>query len=121
VVRFDNRDSGRSTHLHAARSPDLAAALAGDLSSATYTLSDMAADSAGLLDALRHRVVGSPAYPTEPAHVAEIAGLAYDRDHDAIARQAVASVASGDRTGLLKSLDIPTLVIQAPTRPCATA
>jgi hypothetical protein len=32
--------------------PDLAAALAGDLSSASYTLSDMAADAVGLLDAL---------------------------------------------------------------------
>jgi pimeloyl-ACP methyl ester carboxylesterase len=185
VIRFDNRDSGRSTHLNAAPPPNLPAALAGDLSSATYTLSDMAADSVGLLDALgldaahvvgasmggaiaqtmaikypkrvlsltsmmsttgdmsvgqahretlaaifggppartrpevidravrMHGVVGSPGYPTEPARVAETAGLAYDRDHDelAIARQAVASVASGDRTRLLESLDVPTLVI----------
>jgi pimeloyl-ACP methyl ester carboxylesterase len=185
VLRFDNRDSGRSTHLDAARPPDLRAALAGDLSSATYTLSDMAADGVGLLDALgleaahvvgasmggaiaqtmaiehpkrvlsltsmmsttgdgsvgqAHQktlaalfggppaktrqevidravravgVVGSPAYPTDPALVAERAGLAYDRNHDelAIARQAVATVASGDRTRLLESLDVPTLVI----------
>src|ERR1700685_4295323 len=53
VIRFDNRDSGLSTHLTDAPPPDLPAALAGDLSSASYTLSDMAADAVGLLDALR--------------------------------------------------------------------
>ncbi|MFI6734790.1 alpha/beta fold hydrolase [Nonomuraea sp. NPDC050451] len=52
VIRFDNRDSGLSTHLHDAPQPDLEAALAGDASSASYTLSDMAADIVGLLDAL---------------------------------------------------------------------
>jgi pimeloyl-ACP methyl ester carboxylesterase len=52
VIRFDNRDIGLSTHLHDARQPDLAAAFAGDTSSASYLLSDMAADTAGLLDAL---------------------------------------------------------------------
>src|SRR5690606_32261746 len=45
VIRFDNRDSGRSTHMGDAPTPDLAAALAGDLSSVSYTLSDMAADA----------------------------------------------------------------------------
>jgi pimeloyl-ACP methyl ester carboxylesterase len=52
VVRFDHRDSGESTHITGAPTPDLAAAMAGDLSSAAYSLSDMAADVAGLLDAL---------------------------------------------------------------------
>lgn len=52
LVRFDNRDIGRSTHMTGAPPPDLPAALRGDLSSASYTLADMAADSAGLLDAL---------------------------------------------------------------------
>ena len=52
VVRFDNRDIGLSTHLHDAPAPDLAAAVTGDTSSASYTLSDMARDTAGLLDAL---------------------------------------------------------------------
>ena len=51
-IRFDNRDVGRSTHLVDAPAPDLPAALKGDLSSASYTLSDMAADAVGLLDAL---------------------------------------------------------------------
>jgi pimeloyl-ACP methyl ester carboxylesterase len=185
VVRFDNRDSGRSTHMRDAPPPDLPAALKGDLSSASYTLSDMAGDAVGLLDALKldaahvvgaslggaiaqtiaiehprrvrslttmmsttgdmsvgqaHpatvkalfggppartredvvaravrnlAVVGSPAFPMDPSAVAEVAGLAYDRDHDevAIARQAVASVASGDRTELLRALDVPALVL----------
>ena len=52
VIRFDNRDVGLSTHLHDARPPDVMAALSGDASSATYTLSDMATDSVGLLDGL---------------------------------------------------------------------
>ncbi|MFJ9896639.1 alpha/beta fold hydrolase [Streptomyces sp. NPDC091280] len=52
VVRFDTRDSGRSTHCADAPVPDFAAALAGDLSTAAYTLSDLAADTVGLLDAL---------------------------------------------------------------------
>jgi pimeloyl-ACP methyl ester carboxylesterase len=52
IIRFDNRDVGLSTHFHEAPAPDVMAAMAGDTSSASYTLSDMAADAAGLLDAL---------------------------------------------------------------------
>lgn len=52
LIRFDNRDSGQSTHLTGAPPADMAAAFAGDHSSASYTLSDMAADAVGLLDAL---------------------------------------------------------------------
>jgi pimeloyl-ACP methyl ester carboxylesterase len=52
VVRFDNRDAGLSTHLHDTPPPDLGAAMRGDFSSASYTLSDMAADASGLLGAL---------------------------------------------------------------------
>jgi pimeloyl-ACP methyl ester carboxylesterase len=61
VVRFDNRDVGLSTHLHDAPPPDLDAAMAGDVSSASYRLEDMADDAVGLLDALeldRAHVVG---------------------------------------------------------------
>jgi pimeloyl-ACP methyl ester carboxylesterase len=52
VIRFDNRDVGRSTHLHDAPPPDLIAALTGNVSSASYTLDDMAEDGFGLLDRL---------------------------------------------------------------------
>ena len=52
VVRFDNRDIGLSTKLEDAPVPDLMALAAGDASSATYTLEDMADDAVGLLDHL---------------------------------------------------------------------
>jgi pimeloyl-ACP methyl ester carboxylesterase len=52
VIRFDNRDVGLSSHFPAAPTPDVTAALSGDTSSASYSLSDMAADTVGLLDAL---------------------------------------------------------------------
>ena len=53
VIRYDNRDVGRSTHLHDAPEPDIGGALRrGDVSSAAYTLDDMAEDGFGLLDAL---------------------------------------------------------------------
>lgn len=185
IIRFDNRDAGHSTHLTDAPPANVAAALAGDYSSASYTLSDMAADSAGLLDALgietahvlgasmggqiaqtmaienphrlrslislmsttgsksvgqvspaimqqvfggppavtrdeviahrarAMRLVGSPAYPSNEEDLLARAALAYDRSHDeaGLARQAVATVASGDRTDALRQVRVPTLVI----------
>jgi pimeloyl-ACP methyl ester carboxylesterase len=52
VVRFDNRDVGRSTKIEGGPRPDVMAAVAGDGSSASYLLDDMADDCAGLLDEL---------------------------------------------------------------------
>jgi pimeloyl-ACP methyl ester carboxylesterase len=53
VIRYDNRDVGRSTHLTDAPPPDLMGAMTrGDVSSASYSLDDMAEDGFGLLDAL---------------------------------------------------------------------
>jgi pimeloyl-ACP methyl ester carboxylesterase len=55
VIRFDNRDVGRSTKLDDAcpdPAPLLAQALSGQRVAPPYTLRDMAADSVGLLDAL---------------------------------------------------------------------
>ncbi len=53
VIRFDNRDIGRSSHLRDAPPADVMAAVTrGDTSSASYSLDDMAEDAFGLLDAL---------------------------------------------------------------------
>ena len=193
VIRFDNRDVGQSTHLTSAPMPNYLGALGGDFSSVSYTLSDMAADAAGLLDALgiesahivgaslggfvaqtlaiEHRtrvltltsimsstgdrkvgqprpetmaifamtpprsrdeamqngvkafaMIGSPKYPTDPARVAERTGRAYDRAFDplGVMRQAVAVLASGDRTPELRRLEVPTLVIHGDADPLVT-
>jgi pimeloyl-ACP methyl ester carboxylesterase len=51
VVRFDNRDIGRSTHLPG-RPPTIGQLLIRSKRAAHYKLADMADDAAGLLDAL---------------------------------------------------------------------
>jgi len=51
VVRFDNRDRGRSTHI-ATRPPSRARLLTRRFGPDQYTLEDMALDTVGLLDAL---------------------------------------------------------------------
>lgn len=184
LIRFDNRDVGESTHLHGAPMPNMLAAMAGDTSSASYTLTDMAADAVGLLDMLgldtvhlvgasmggfiaqtiaieaprrvrsltsimsttgdrsvgqphpealallaappattreqviqrmlkTFRTIGSTAFPFDPDGVSERAGRAYDRAFDPMGmmRQAMAVLASGDRTPRLRGLDVPALVI----------
>ncbi len=52
VIRFDNRDIGRSTHLKGAPTPSLLQLATRDRRGAAYRLEDMAADAVGLLDAL---------------------------------------------------------------------
>jgi pimeloyl-ACP methyl ester carboxylesterase len=52
VIRFDNRDIGRSTHLRHIKPPTTLQLLTRSKSAAGYTLDDMADDAAGLLDAL---------------------------------------------------------------------
>ena len=54
VTRFDNRDVGLSTKLDALGPPNLMAVLAGK-AGPPYSLDDMAANSGGVLDALRRR------------------------------------------------------------------
>lgn len=58
VVRFDNRDAGRSTHIEG-RPPTPGQLVRRRIDPVLYTLSDMAADAAGLLRELE----------LEPAHV----------------------------------------------------
>ncbi|MFO1081992.1 MAG: alpha/beta hydrolase [Reyranellaceae bacterium] len=56
VIRFDNRDAGRSTHFAASSTPDLASLastiMAGRRPDVPYTLDDMALDAVALLDGL---------------------------------------------------------------------
>jgi pimeloyl-ACP methyl ester carboxylesterase len=62
VVRFDNRDVGRSTWLNQLPVPSLWQLLRRDKNAASYTLEDMAEDVVGLLDHLgieRAHVVGA--------------------------------------------------------------
>jgi pimeloyl-ACP methyl ester carboxylesterase len=62
VIRFDNRDIGLSTWLDDLPRPDLAEIFGGDFATVPYQLSDMAADTAGLLKELgvqRAHVVGA--------------------------------------------------------------
>jgi pimeloyl-ACP methyl ester carboxylesterase len=62
VVRYDNRDCGRSTVLEGGAPPSLRDALERGRDAAPYTLSDMAGDAVGLLDHLEIRaahVVGA--------------------------------------------------------------
>ncbi len=62
VIRFDNRDIGRSGRFEGAPVPSLAQLLRRDGSIAAYTLEDLADDGVGLLDQLgveRAHVVGA--------------------------------------------------------------
>jgi len=52
VVRFDNRDIGHSTMLNEAGAPRRADLFLGRRATAAYTLSDMVADTTGLMDHL---------------------------------------------------------------------
>jgi pimeloyl-ACP methyl ester carboxylesterase len=62
VIRYDNRDAGRSTHMRQYRAPTIRQLLLRDKRAARYTLADMAADGMRLLDHLgieRAHVVGA--------------------------------------------------------------
>jgi pimeloyl-ACP methyl ester carboxylesterase len=61
VIRYDNRDVGRSTHMRRHRPPTIRQLLLRDKRAAKYSLADMADDGMGLLDHLgieRAHVVG---------------------------------------------------------------
>ena len=184
IIRYDNRDVGRSTHLREARPPTTRQLLRRDRRAAAYTLADMADDGIGLLDALgigdahvvgasmggmiaqlmaaRHparvrslasimsntghrwrgmpglriyplflrrpardrqgaidsaveafRLIGSPGFPFDEGELRSIAERSWDRGHDPAgsARQLAAILVSGDRTGELRRITAPTVVI----------
>lgn len=189
VVRFDNRDVGLSSKLSGR--VNLPAGIAGFTGSAVYTLDEMAADTAGLLDhlgvgaahlvgasmggmisqklaatradrvlslcsimagggkrglsrmprpnALRmllrspastredfidgtasiFDVIGSPGFPADAELLRERAGASYDRAFApaGTARQLMAVLAAGNRTGELARVQAPTLVIHGSDDP----
>lgn len=59
------------------------------------------------------RVCGSPAYPIDVAEATRASGVSFDRCHYPVGvlRQLAAVVATGDRTGALRFVRAPTLVI----------
>ena len=59
------------------------------------------------------RIVGSTGFAIDEEEIAERAALAFERGHDLLgaARQGLATLASGDRTERLRTLNVPTLVI----------
>ena len=65
------------------------------------------------------RVLGSPGFPADLEAITDRAARAYDRAYDpaGLVRQAVAVIASGDRTAGLRSLHVPALVIHGAADP----
>jgi pimeloyl-ACP methyl ester carboxylesterase len=189
VIRFDNRDIGLSTWFDDAGVSELGDVMSGAVG-APYSLADMAADAAGLLDALgiasahivgasmggmiaqtfaidfpaktrtltsimsttgdmavgqpspealgallamapttrdeaiesdvhTSKIIGSPGYPFDEAHIRDRAASDFDRSfHPAgAARQLAAIVTQPDRTPALRSLKVPTLVIHGADDP----
>ncbi len=190
VIRFDNRDIGRSTKIEGAGVPSRVDTIIGRRATAPYLLRDMAADTTGLMDHLgiesahvagasmggmiaqtlaierpqrvrslvsimsntgnrwsgqpalktyglllsrplggrqkaieqavkTFKVIGSPGYPMDEAHLREIAGRSYDRGHNqaGVLRQLHAISASGDRTEALHGVTVPTTVIHGASDP----
>ncbi|HYH60275.1 MAG TPA: alpha/beta hydrolase [Solirubrobacterales bacterium] len=190
VIRFDNRDSGRSTVLSEAPTGTVPRALGGEIPEGAYSLSDMAADAAGLLGALKieaahvvgsslggmiaqtlaiehpecvlslasimsttgdssvggatpagiealttvppqdregyveallgaRRKIAGPGFPFDEERSRRIASLGWDRGFHpkGTVRQTIAVVLSGDRTGRLSEIRVPTVVIHGEDDP----
>lgn len=110
VVRFDNRDIGWSAWLDDLGVPDLPGLFGGDLSSVRYRLSDLVADTAGLIEALHLR----------RPHVAGVSmggmiaqQLAIDRP-ELVASLASISSTTGDLEVGQNTLDDPAALIPLP-------
>ena len=121
VIRFDNRDSGRSTVLASAPTVSVPRALAGEIPDGAYSLSDMAADAAGLLDVLgiqAAHVVGSSLggmvaqtlaieHPERVLSLASIMSTTGNRavgEASPLGLEALTTVPPSDRDGFLEAL-----------------
>ena len=184
VIRFDNRDVGRSTSLDHVKPPTRGEILRRRPRLPAYTLSDMAADAAGLLDCLEIKAahvvgasmggmiaqmlaaeqpervlslvsimsttgsvfvgqpalrlypyllrppprerdayvdamvllfgaIGGPGFHRDEEDLRRLAALSYERgiNHHGTERQIAAILASGNRTGVVRRITAPTLVI----------
>ena len=184
VIRFDNRDVGRSTHLSDRPAPRTREILTRRIKRPPYLLRDMADDGLGLLSELGieqahvvgasmggmiaqtmaarapdrvlslvsimsstgsrwsgqpaprvvpvflqkpatskedyqerivklFKLVGSPGFERDDDDLRELAGLSWERgiDPKGLLRQLGAVLASGNRTGELKQIEVPTLVV----------
>jgi pimeloyl-ACP methyl ester carboxylesterase len=63
--------------------------------------------------------IGSRGLPREPEEIRELATLSYERDHDpaGAGRHLAAIIASGDRTGELREIEAPTVVVHGTADP----
>jgi len=104
VTRYDNRDCGLSTHFTEAGTPDFAALLSGEAPAPAYLVEDMAADAAGLLDALS----------LSPAHVVGVS-------MGGMIAQALAINHPGDVCSLTSIMSTPSPSVGAPTEKARAA
>ena len=110
VVRFDNRDCGRSTHLDV-KPPTMKQIMLRDRRAASYTLSDMACDAVGLLDHLgvdRAHVVGA----SMGGMIAQT--VAIEHPDRVISLTSIMSNTGGRFTGQPALVAYPTLLKTAP-------
>jgi pimeloyl-ACP methyl ester carboxylesterase len=111
VVRFDNRDAGRSTILRDTRPPSSLALYRRRVQAAAYTLDDMADDAAGLLDHLAVRaahVVGA----SMGGMIAQT--LAVRHPERVLTLTSIMSTTGGRRVGQPQRRLIPLLLRQMP-------
>jgi pimeloyl-ACP methyl ester carboxylesterase len=110
VIRFDNRDIGRSTHIEGAPTPTIAQLLMRR-PPAAYRLEDMAGDTAGLLDGLgigAAHVVGA----SMGGMIAQT--LAATRPERVLSLASIMSTTGGRRVGQPALRVLPIFLKQAP-------